>query len=495
MKLSTPTDPLPETSSTPTPTPSTPAKADPQSNVPPVSPEAAKRILISLLFPSMIMPLTGSMSRVALPIIRDDFQIQADMTAWVSAVFTLPFMILMPVYGRLGDGVGKRRLILAGIAIFSVGTSITLWAPSLGWLMVGRAIQGVGASGFMPLGMAIITTIFHPSERGKALGNWSSVGPATGFFGPIIAGILATWWGWRGTFAPPLLMGLIAIVIVYRGVPAGLSIIKPNFIRNFDWLGVIWLAAGLTSFVFYLSSRPITGVAPLQDWRLLMLTIVLLLSFWWWERRHRNPFIPFNIFGHPMFSRAAFCASMRMVTMGGLTFLAPLYLVDVYKVSSLQLGVLLIVNSGAMTLMVRFGGGMSDRWGNRWLVMTGLSIQGVVTIIFWLLPADSSIWLPVLALALHGLGAGTMLASLHHAVMKNVPEAEMGTAAGIYSMLRFIGVVIGTSSAGVTLQYFLDRSLPTVEAYQNTFVFYLLFSVLGVLMAFGLPNHNVDQAT
>ncbi len=163
--------------------PESPSSPSPEHKVPPISPEAATRILISLLFPSMIMPLASAMSRVALPMIRDDFQIQADMTAWVAAIFTLPFMILMPVYGRLGGGVDKRRLILAGIFIFSIGTLIALFSTNLTWLMAGRAIQGVGASGFMPLGMSIITTIFQAKERGKVLGSWSSVGPATGFVG------------------------------------------------------------------------------------------------------------------------------------------------------------------------------------------------------------------------------------------------------------------------------------------------------------------------
>jgi len=148
--------------------------ASPEAGV--VSPEAARRILISLMFPSMIMPLVSSMSRVALPIIRADFQIQADMTAWVATVFTLPFMVLMSVYGRLSDGVGKRRLILAGITIFSTGTAITLAATDLAWLMAGRAIQGVGAAGMMPLAMAFISTIFGPDERTRI----GRLRPATG---------------------------------------------------------------------------------------------------------------------------------------------------------------------------------------------------------------------------------------------------------------------------------------------------------------------------
>ena len=110
----------------------------------PVSSKTARRIVISLVFPTMLMPFVNSMSRVALPVIRDQFQIEPDMTAWVATVFALPFTILTPVYGRLSDGLGKRGLILFGSLLFSVGTAITVFAPGLAWLMVGRAIQGLG---------------------------------------------------------------------------------------------------------------------------------------------------------------------------------------------------------------------------------------------------------------------------------------------------------------------------------------------------------------
>ena len=462
-----------------------------------VSPEAAKRILVSLMFPSMLMPLISSMSRVALPIIRDDFQIQADMTAWVAAIFTLPFMVLMPVYGRLSDGLGKRRLILAGIIIFSIGTAITLLAADLAWLMAGRAIQGIGVSGMMPLGMAFISSIFRAEERGKALGTWSTVGPTVAFIGPLAAGFLIAGWGWRAAFIPPLLVGVIAFLVVKKRVPSGLSQIKPDFLQTFDWAGVILLAVSMTMFLFYLSSRPITGVAPLQDWRLLTVTIVLMGGFVWWEKQHKNPFVDFKIFANRIFSLGSFSASMRMFTMGGTGFLIPLYLVDVYDLSAAHLGVMLMINPGAMTIMVRFGGQIADRWGSRWPVVVGLAVQGSVAIIFSQLSATTSLWVTAAVLAYHGLGAGLMLAALHRAVMGNVSEEKMGSGAGLYSMLRFVGVVIGTSLAGVFLQNYLDQGLPVVTAYQNVFPVFAIFSFIGlVVAAFGLQetmNADVPQ--
>ncbi len=230
----------------------------------------------------VIESLGNSMMRVALPLIRDTFRIQADMTAWVAAIFTLPLVILMPVYGRLSDGLGKRPLILAGLFIFAVGSLMTLVSPSLGWLMAGRAIQGIGASGMMPMSMALISDVFLTSERGKALGTWGSVGPATGFFSPLIAGLLVAAGGWRAAFAPQLAVSIIALFVVHKGIPHGLSAVAPNFLRRFDWIGVILLLLAMSTFMFYVSSRPITGVAPLQDWRLVTTSIVLLTMLWLW---------------------------------------------------------------------------------------------------------------------------------------------------------------------------------------------------------------------
>lgn len=458
----------------------------PADSKPGISAKAARRILIGLMIPNIIMPMASSMSRVALPIIRDDFQIPADTTAWIATAFTLPFMILMPVYGRLSDGVGRRRLLLAGIVIFAIGTSMTVTATGLSWLMIGRMIQGIGTAGIMPLGMAMISTIFRPSERGKAMGTWSSVGPVTAASGPLLAGFLATGWGWRGTFAPPLLIAVIAFVVVYKAVPAGLSTIRPGFIRRFDWTGVSLLALASTAFLFYLSSRPITGVPSLQDWRLLLATLVAASAFVVWETRRKDPFVALSVFRNRIFTLASISASARMFAMSGISFLIPLYLVDIHNLSASALGFMLVINPGSMAVMVRFGGIISDRWGSRWPVVCGLIGQIVVAALFARLPATVSLGPIVALLTMHGLSVGLMLAALHSAAMQQIPEEQMGVAAGLYSMIRFAGAVIGTALAGVLLQIFLDRGLLTIDAYQVVFLCIAGFSVAGLLAAFNL---------
>ena len=448
-------------------------------------------ILYALMIPSTIMPLSSSMSRVALPVLRDTFAMSADVVAWTSSAFILPYMILMPVYGRLSDGVGLRRLILAGIAIFSVGSAMAFFATNLAWLMFGRAVQGFGIAGMMPLGMAFIATIFREGERGKALGTWGSIGPLTAAIGPFFAGFLVDAWGWRAAFGPALLLGLLGLFAVRQWVPAGLSDVRPRFWSSFDWAGVLFLAGTLTMGLFYLSSRPITGVEPLRDWRLLGALVLCFAAFIVWEKRRPNPFVSLKLFSYRNFRSASLCASMRMLVMGGSSFLLPLYLVDIHDFGPRYLGLILTINPGAMAVMVRFGGLAADRWGSRWPVLVGLTGQALAVFFFSQLPASTHISVIIALLALQGLSVGTMLAALHQAAMSETDEQEMGTAAGVYSMIRFVGVAIGTALAGVLLQNGLERGLPVIEAYQQVFLFIALAGLLGITTSLGLQSRKL----
>ena len=447
-------------------------------------------ILYALMIPSIIMPLSSSMSRVALPVLRDTFAMSADVVAWTSSAFTLPYMILTPVYGRLSDGVGRRRLILAGIAIFSVGSAMALLASNLTWLMIGRAVQGFGIAGIMPLVIAFIATIFRDGERGKALGTWGSMGPLTAAIGPFFAGFLVDAWGWRAAFAPALLFGLLGLYAVRQRVPAGLSNVQPYFWRSFDWTGVLLLAGTLTVGLFYLSSRPITGVEPLRDWRLLGALALLFSAFLVWEKRRPNPFVSLKLFSYRNFRFASLCAALRMFVMGGASFLIPLYLVDIHDFSPGYLGLILTVNPGAMAVMVRFGGLAADRWGSRWPVLAGLSGQALAVFFLSQLPASTHIGVIVVLLALQGLSVGTMLAALHQAAMSETEDEEMGTAAGVYSMIRFMGFAIGTALAGVLLQSGLERGLPAIAAYQQVFLYVALAGLLGISASLGLGSRQ-----
>ena len=450
-----------------------------------------RRILFGLMLPAMLMPMLSTMSRVALPIVRDTFSLTADIAAWIDVGFTLPFMLFMPVYGRLGDGLGARRLLLFGISLFALGTGLVLTASTMPHLLVGRAIQGLGLAGMMPLSIGLIAQLFPPQTRGRTMGTWSTVGPTTGFFGPLIAGFLVGIWGWHAAFAPPLLCGLVAFAVVYRLIPArthGAQDPPFVFLRTFDWGGMVLLAAAASSLVLYLSSRAITGIAPLRDGRLIAAAVLFLAFFLWWEKRRSDPFVAPGLFANSTFLRSTFCATMRMVSMGGIGFLVPLYLVDIKGIRPAELGGMLMIGAGSMAVVVRLAGGLADRWSSRWLVVIGLLGQTSVLLVFSQLTAAASLWHIGLALSAHGLSAGFMLATLHKVVMGGVGQAETGTAAGLYSMCRFLGSAIGTALSGVLLQEHLDAALDLLSAYQQVFTVIALFPALGILVAFSLRD-------
>ena len=439
-------------------------------------------ILIGLMAPSAMLGIYLSMFSVAIPTIRTDLQISADIAAWVATIYTLPFMMFMPLYGRLGDALGKRRLFMIGLGVFMIGTAMASIAPSLGWLMAGRAIQGFGTAGFVPLSIAIITQTFPATERGKIMGTWNSVIPLAGIVGPFLGGLLIDYIDWRAIFWPVLGLGFVALWMVHSRISGRSGLGQIEFLRRFDWGGVLLLALASTSLLFYASSRPITGVAPLRDWRLLVVTLLLFAVFIVWENRRKNPFVPLKLFTGSTFTIASICAGVRMFTMGGIRFLVPLYLVDVHNLSAASTGIVLTAHAIPLFLMLRLGGQLGDRWGNRWPVVISLLGQTVAMIHLALLPAEAAIWLVVLGVLGQSLSAGLSLAPLHASSMAEVSEEQTGVAAGLYSMMRFAGTVFGTALSGVALQQGLDRALVPLEAYQISFWFVAGVTMIGAVL-------------
>ncbi len=427
-----------------------------------------QKMVYVLMVPTMAMILAGAVFSVALPTIRDQYGLTVDMAAWLVTAYSLPFMMLMPLYGRLSDSLGKRNLILFGLGFFCIGTVITMVAQPLPLLLFGRLVQGAGVAGIAPLSMAIISERFSRSERGKALGTWNSVGPMMGIVGPLSAGVMIDLIGWRSIFLPVLLLALLAFGAVWLFIPS-LRTVRFGMLRNFDWLGVLLMGMSVTLLVFYISSRPITGVDPLHDWRLLVMCIAAGVLFIVRERRRQDPFISLDLFRIPSLRWASVGAGLRMFTMGSFSFLGPLYLADVRSLSAGLIGVVIACHAFSLLTTMRFGGQLADRWGSNLPVTVGMSVQAMSLAYFALLPDTVPLTLVVGGLMVHGAGAGLSLAALHRASMSDVAPEHSGQSAGIYSMIRFGGVLMGAALGGVLLQE-AQASAPTmVAAYQMVF--------------------------
>jgi MFS family permease len=217
-----------------------------------VAGRAGWNTLLGLMLPMGMMVLTMSMFSVAMPSLRSNFVLDADQAAWVVTAYSLPFVLFMPLYGRLGDSLGKRQLFLWGIAIFLVGIVLAATARDLPTLIAARVIQGIGSSGLNPLAIALITELFPRQERGKALGTWSSVGPGIATFAPFLGGYLVDHWGWRVVFPPVVLMGLLAFYGVSQWLPKLQTPARAGALRAFDWVGMLLFSGATVCLIFYL---------------------------------------------------------------------------------------------------------------------------------------------------------------------------------------------------------------------------------------------------
>ena len=443
----------------------------------------SRAIVIALLFPTMAVILNGSMFLVALPTIRDEFAMEADVAAWLAIAFTLPFIMFMPLYGRLGDELGKSRLLVAGLAIFCLGTLLALTTKTLPLLFLARIIQGAGSAGITPTSLAIIAERFPAGERGRAMGRWNSIAPGTSIFAPTIGGFIVVALGWHAIFLPALAVGLFAIWIVRRQIPSLRNQANWAVLRAFDWGGVLLLGGALVFLVLYLSSRPVTGVEPLSDWRLLAGVLAFGLGLVAWERRRLNPMLDLAMLRGRSFRLASLSASVRMAMMAGIGFLMPLYLTDIYGLTAATIGLILSLYALALFISIRYGGSLADRWPNGRLVALSLGIQAAVMLYFAFLPAGLAVFWIVGGLVAFGLGAGLSLAALHRTALGHIDAKRTGSAAGVYSMTRFAGSIVATSMAGVILQSGLDRGLATLAAYQIVFGFLAGAGLLGILIA------------
>jgi hypothetical protein len=291
--------------------------------------------------------------------------------------------------------------------------------------------------------------------------------------------------GWRTIFVPTLLMGIFALgdrlavscpIAAHRQVSAFCA-------RSTGW-GLCCSFLPSPSLIFYISSRPITGVEPLRDWRLLLVSGA---SFHRLDLARASavpiPFLELELFGISSLRWASIGSGIRMFTMSGISFLMPLYLADVHDLSGRnhrQLADAQRCCAPAVTM--RKGGQLADRWGSRRPVMIGMIGQSTCMAYFALLPAEAPLMMVGAGSSLMALSAGLSLAALHRASLRDVPVEQNGAAAGIYSMIRFGGMLLGAALGGVLLQQSLTTTDSMVLAYQVVFwlISAVAFSGIGV---------------
>ena len=417
--------------------------------------------LAAMCFALFMVMLDNTVVNVALPSIQADFDASLASLEWTINAYTLPFAVLLVTGGRLGDIFGRRRVFLIGVVLFAVASATIGLAPSEGWLVASRAVQGVGAALMMPGSLSILTNAFPPAERGKAIGTWAGVSALALALGPLVGGWLTEEVSWRAIFLLNLPVAAGAVTMTLFAAEESRD---ETASRKLDIPGIGALTTALAALVLALIEGNAWGWSSAGVLGLLALAVVAGVAFVAIERRSAVPIVDFAFFRSRAFLGANVVAFAVSFAMFAMFFFIALYMQNILGYSPLEAGVRFLPSTLVIMVTGPIAGRLADRVGARPLMVTGLLTTTVA--LFWQSQIDtgsgySTLW-P--GFVLMGLGMGLIMSPMSMAAMNAVDRSKAGVASGTLSMFRMVGGTFGVAALGALVATVgrndLETSLP-----------------------------------
>ena len=419
----------------------------------------------AMCFALFMLMLDNTVVNVALPSIQRDLHASLAALEWTVNAYTLTLAVLLVTGGRLGDIFGRRRMFLFGVVVFGLSSLAIGFAPSDGFLVAFRAVQGVGAAFMMPATLSIITQAFPPEQRGTAIGTWAGVSALALAIGPVVGGFLTEYVSWRAIFFinPP-----IAIVAVAVTLFAARESRDDTVDRTVDYAGIGTVTLGLTALVLALVEGNDWGWGSFRVISLLVVAAVALVAFVLIERRVRAPIVNFTFFRSRTFVGANLVAFLISFAMFAQFFFLTLYLQNILHYSPLETGLRFLPSTMVIIIMAPLAGRLTDKVGSRPLMTLGLVIVAVALAIQSRLTVHSGYGLLLPGFVLMGLGMGLVMSPMSTAAMNSVDRTKAGAASGLLAMIRMVGSTFGVAVMGALVATIgrskIDSGLPHVAA-------------------------------
>jgi len=432
--------------------------------------------------------IDGSVTNVALAAIGRSFGGSAADLQWTINAYMLPLSALLLIGGAAGDHFGRRRMLVAGIALFAAMSVACAVAPNLTVLLAARGGQGIGAAMLMPNSLAILGSAFSGEARGRAIGTWAAAGAIAAAFGPPLGGWLIDTVSWRAIFAINLPVSLAAILVALRFVDESADGDQP-----LDWSGAVLatLALGVLTWALTIwSSRHDASLPVLFG---TGLGTVLLLAFLWVEhRRGSRAMMPLALFGSRAFVGLTLLTFLLYGALGGLLVLLPYLLIVSGGYTPLQAGLSLLPFSVVIGTMSRLTGRLTERIGPRWPLTLGPIVTAAGFALMIRLDPQDGYWLGVApGMATAALGMAGAVAPLTTAVLASVDQRHAGTASGFNSAISRTGGLIATALSGAVIANQTSELLPAFHVAAAVGAVAALAS--GIVAFLTLPR-QVDQS-
>ncbi|MFE0351785.1 MFS transporter [Streptomyces griseoluteus] len=408
----------------------------------------------------LIVSLDNTALNVALPSMQRELHATTSGLQWAIDAYTLVLASLLMLAGSTADRIGRKRVFMAGLVIFTAGSLLCSLAPNLELLVVFRMVQAVGGSMLNPVAMSIITNTFtDPRERARAIGVWGAVVGISMAAGPLAGGLLVESVGWRSIFWVNLPVGLAALLLTLRFVPESRAP-RPRRPDPVGQVLVIALFGSLTYAIIEAPDASLTQVLPFAA-----AAVAALLALLIYEPRRAEPLIDLRFFHSAPFSGATGIAVSAFAALGGFLFLSTLYLQNVRGLDALHAGLWMLPMAVPTLLCAPLSGRLVGSRGPRLPLLIAGAAMTVSGLLFALFEAETSNVTLFLGYVLFGVGFGFVNAPITNTAVSGMPRAQAGVAAAVASTSRQLGQTLGVAVIGAVLAAGIGSS-----PYRDTFV-------------------------
>lgn len=429
---------------------------------------------------SLMAALDAMVVATSLSTIRADFGASIEALQWTLNAYNLSFAVLLLTGAALGDRLGRKRMFSAGIALFVAASIICALSGNAALLIAGRALQGVGAALLMPLAMALLSAAFPPQERGKALGIFSGITGLGIIAGPLVGGAISQGLAWQWIFWINLPIGLAIILLAHRHIPE-----SHGQDRAIDGLGVVLVTLAALGLVWGILRGNGAGWTSTEILTALIGGAALALLFIAWQRSAPQPMVPLRLFRSRRFAAGVGTSFLFYAGMYGVVFFLPQFFQVAQGYGPLDAGLRLLPWTATRFFVAPIAGRLINRLGERLLVTGGVLLQALGFGWISLIAAPDLAFANLVApLVIAGAGISMAMPAAQNAVLSAVDKPEIGKAAGIFNMFRFLG---GVSGIAVAVAAFGSAGgIGSAAGFASGFAASMTVSALLSIMAAGL---------
>jgi EmrB/QacA subfamily drug resistance transporter len=467
-----------------------------------ISEEARKWwTLGAVAFGLFMIMLDNTVVNVALPSIARDLGVGLSELEWIVTGYALTFASLMLTGGKLADLMGRRRIFIAGLTIFTI-SSLVCGLASSGELLIGaRVVQGAGAALMNPATLSIIAATFPPRQRGMAIGIWAGTSALALAIGPLIGGLLTEHISWSWIFFVNVPIGVIAIVASLLLIPESRD---QSAEQRLDLPGLLTSGLGLFALTYGLIEANTFGWTSPRIVGAFVAAVVLLGAFVLLEQHQRIPMLDLTLFKSGTFVGANLAILLVALAMFGVFFFISLYMQGVLGYSAVQAGAAFLPLTVLIMIVAPIAGKTSDRFGSRWLITVGMLLLSVQLLYFSRLGVEESYWVLLPPMILGGFGMGLVMTPTAAAAIRALPVDKSGVGSAVLNAFRQVGGSVGIALMGAIIAHqigdvqgpraFADKQL-FVDALSTTLEVAALITILGAVVAFALIRaHEPEEA-